>query len=112
MMRMVTMRGVATTAEMRSLLEHKLDYALDRFGRWIHRVEVAIEDVNGPRGGSDKRCRVLLTVPRHRDVVVEERGADLATVLSSAVDRAAAALDRIRGRKQMQHKGLRHSSDN
>jgi putative sigma-54 modulation protein len=59
----VLSRGVVLTDSMRAAMQRKLDFALDRFGDRLERVEVTIEDLNGPRGGVDKRVRLLLSGP-------------------------------------------------
>lgn len=39
-------------------LERQLGFTLGRFSSRIGRVVVRLEDVNGPRGGRDKVCRI------------------------------------------------------
>jgi hypothetical protein len=95
----VTVRGVTLDPSLKSLMQHKLHYALDRFGHWVQKVEVALEDLNGPKGGVDKRCRMTVSVPRRPDVIVEGRGDQLSSVMTEVIDRTALALDRLRGKK-------------
>lgn len=43
----------------RTIEEHarrRLGFALDRFAERIRNVSLRFEDINGPRGGLDKRC--------------------------------------------------------
>lgn len=94
----VMSRGVVLTDSMRNALQRKLEFALDRFDRWLDRVEVTIEDLNGPRGGVDKRVRLLLSGPAQRSVVIEERGDNVMAVASTAVERAAHVLSRLTDR--------------
>jgi hypothetical protein len=75
-------------------LEHALFSHADRVGH----VVVRFVDVNGPRGGVDKRCLVQLQVLRHADVVVDERSEDWYAAASEAARRAGEALDRLVGR--------------
>ncbi|MBI1347321.1 hypothetical protein GC163_13660 [bacterium] len=95
----LTWKGVAKTPAVDRLLEHKLHYALDRFGHWVQSVDLAMEDMNGPKGGIDKRCRMAVSIPRHRSVVVDGRGEDLMAVVTDVIDRAATALSRVRDRR-------------
>ena len=95
----LTWKGVAKTPVMDRLLEHKLHYALDRFGHWVQSVDLAVEDLNGPKGGVDKRCRMAVSIPRHRSVVVDGRGEDMMAVVTDVIDRTAAALARVRDRR-------------
>jgi putative sigma-54 modulation protein len=100
----LTIRGMATSDTLEGVIRRKLHFALDRFGEWVHRVQVAVDDLNGPKGGLDKRCRVTLSVPRRKPVVVEGRGADVLSVVATVIDRAALTLDRARSRKRaMRH---------
>lgn len=43
--------------EVSQFVQHRMSFALDRF-RHLRRLLVFIEDVNGPKGGTDKRCRI------------------------------------------------------
>lgn len=75
-------------ADLRRHIERKLQFALARFSGHVAKVMVLLRDVNGPRGGVDKSCRILAKV-RGCGVVV----ADVVdTTWHAAVDRAA---DRI-----------------
>ena len=64
--------------------------ALDRFERKLRRVLVILEDVNGARGGADKRCRIRAT--GERGFAVQSQATD--TTLLAAIDRAADGIGR------------------
>ena len=68
--------------------------ALARVGVHLIDVRVTLSDVNGPRGGLDKVCRVRVTLPGRRQVVVEERQRSFAAAADVAADRAAVAVVR------------------
>jgi putative sigma-54 modulation protein len=101
----LNLRGVDRDPALNRLLEGKLRTAFDQFGRWIRGVAVAIEDVNGPKGGVDKCCRVSITVPRHPGVVVEGRGTDLFAVISEVLDRASVTMSRLHDRRIARRRG-------
>lgn len=67
---------------------------LSRFGAEVVTATLGISDVNGPKGGVDKRCRVALRVRRGPSVVLEELSADAYAAVDLAVERAARALGR------------------
>ena len=46
--------------EMRDLTERRVRFVLRRLGWLVPRAEVQMSDVNGGRGGIDKRCQVEL----------------------------------------------------
>ncbi|HEX5010255.1 MAG TPA: HPF/RaiA family ribosome-associated protein [Planctomycetota bacterium] len=74
----------------RVLAEKRVASALDRFERRLRRVAVMIEDVNGPKGGADKRC--LIRATGERGFAVQAQATD--TSIEAAVDRAAGAIGR------------------
>lgn len=47
-------------ANLSRYIERKLCRSLERFTHRITKVVVFLRDVNGPRGGVDKACRVLV----------------------------------------------------
>jgi hypothetical protein len=47
-------------APLRELAETRTRFAMRRLTWLVPRAEVILSDVNGPRGGVDKRCRVEL----------------------------------------------------
>ncbi len=88
-------RQLAVGGAARERIERRLGFALGRFGDRIGRVAaVRLADVNGPRGGVDKRCRVVAELPGHAAVVVEEADADLNALIDRAADRLGEAVRR------------------
>ncbi len=51
-----------------------------------------MSDLNGPKGGVDKRCLVRVSGPHRLDVTIEERGSDMYTAIDRATARAKHAL--------------------
>lgn len=68
--------------------ERRLRFALGRFASRVGRVAVRVADVNGPRGGTDKRCRIVVALGGAGTVVVEDRDADVYAAIDAAADRA------------------------
>ena len=87
-------QGLTIGEAERGRVERRLGFALGRFGDHIRRVDVHLVDVNGPRGGVDKRCRIVVEVPGHGPVVVEEAGGNLVAVIDRAADRVGHAVRR------------------
>lgn len=95
----VLSRGVELSDTMRATLQRKLEFAFDRFGDRLRSVDVTLEDLNGPRGGIDKRVRLLVNGPSRHEVVIEERSDNLMAAVSTAIDRASQALARLLDRQ-------------
>jgi putative sigma-54 modulation protein len=90
-------RGLADAA-VRERIERRLSFALSRCGQQVVRVSVHLADVNGPRGGVDKQCRVTVELAGLGRVMIE----DLDVSLNAAIDRAADRVGRaVRRRLQL-----------
>lgn len=92
--RIVT-RGVRATDSLKARLFRRLHFALSRYGDAFAEVQVRLEDVNGPRGGPDKRCRMTLEGRRFEPLSVEEVHTDI----GAAADLAAERLERAARRR-------------
>lgn len=82
--------GVELEDSDRDYLRRKLGRKLGKFAHFIERASVRIEDVNGPRGGVDKRCRIKIVLSGMPSVFVEEQHVEL----QAAMDRALARTER------------------
>jgi len=80
--------------ELRELSERRVRFVLRRLGWLVPRAQVQMSDVNGPRGGIDKRCQVELTTDGAGTVVVASVASDWRTALDIALTRAARFLMR------------------
>jgi CBS domain-containing protein/ribosome-associated translation inhibitor RaiA len=75
-------------------LRRKLGRKLGKFAPSIERVSVRIEDVNGPRGGVDKRSRIKVVLSGMPSVLVEQRHHSLQAAMDGALARAEQAVRR------------------
>ena len=81
--------------DLRDLTERRVRFVLRRLGWLVPRAEVQMSDVNGPRGGVDKRCQVELRTAGAGSVVVASVASDWRTALDDALARAARFLLRL-----------------
>ena len=51
---------VQVTTDLREYIDRRLYFALGRFGTAIDNVSVRVGDTNGPRGGVDKHCQIVV----------------------------------------------------
>jgi hypothetical protein len=88
-------------AELRTLTERRVRQALKRLAWLTPRVRVHLSDINGPRGGIDKRCQIELMTNGGKPVVVTSLARDWFSALQSALTRATRSLfhNWQRGRK-------------
>ena len=81
--------------DLRDLTERRVRFVLRRLGWLVPRAEVQMSDVNGPRGGIDKRCQVELKTNGAGSVVVASVANDWRTALDNALARASRFLVRL-----------------
>ena len=77
--------------DQRTQIERRASFALSHLSAVVRRVDVSLSDVNGPRGGVDKRCRILVHVEGGSSVFVEDADSDLVQLIDRAMDRAGRA---------------------
>jgi len=87
-------RRFSLTEGLRQHVARRIEYALRSHRVWVDRVEVHLGDVNGPRGGADKVCRVIVRLQHLRALVISDLGGDLYAVISSAAERAGRSVGR------------------
>jgi ribosome hibernation promoting factor len=87
-------RRFSLTDGLRQHVVRRIEYALRSYRVWVDRVEVQLGDVNGPRGGADKFCHVVVRLPSLPALVIRDLGVDLYAVISSAAERAGRTVGR------------------
>lgn len=88
-------QGFVLTDGINDYVTRRLAFGLGRADAAISRVNVRLSDINGPRGGADKRCLIEVRLKGAPTVVIEDIEADLYV----AIDRAAARAGRSLGRR-------------
>jgi ribosomal subunit interface protein len=93
-------RKFSATRAMRAHIERRLGFALSSCYRHVKRILVRLSDINGPRGGNDKRCHIEVILPGQAAVVVEDTEADLYVAIDRAASRASRTVKRRLGRRR------------
>ena len=88
-----------TTRALSSYLKRRLQDHLAFGTERIREVEAHLSDVNGRRGGEDKRCRVIVRLNQAPEVVVESTDSDLYVAIRRAADRVGLAVKRSIGKR-------------
>lgn len=87
-------------AALRRLTVRRVRFVMRRLTWLVPRARVQLSDVNGPRGGVDKRCQLELKTDRAGTVVITSLARDWRTALDRALSRAAVVLVRSWRRRQ------------
>ncbi|OEU50968.1 MAG: hypothetical protein BA866_03765 [Desulfobulbaceae bacterium S5133MH15] len=77
-----------------SAMERRLRFALGRFGASINEVTVRLTDLNGPKGGIDKECLIVVKLRKGGKVIVQGSGKDCTATLNYCADRIGRAVER------------------
>ncbi len=93
-------QGFSLTDALRSHAERRLRFTLTCCDEQIQRIVMRLSDINGPRGGVDKRCHLQVALAGLPDVVVEDIETDLYVAIDRASDRAGRTVVRKIERQQ------------
>lgn len=93
-------RGIRTQDDLHDFIERRVGFALDRMEKRIDQVVVRMKDVNGPRGGVDKVCKIEIDLRPRGRLVVEERDSDIHAAAAIAIERAARVVRRTLDRRR------------
>ena len=91
-------RGFELTDGIKEHAERRMLYAFDWARYLMTRIVVRLDDINGPRGGRDKRCSVRIPLAGCPDLVIEDIQSDLYVAIDRSVERADRALRRHHAR--------------
>jgi ribosome-associated translation inhibitor RaiA len=98
--------------DLREYVERCLYFALGRFATAVAHVSTRVTDANGPRGGNDKHCQIVikLRAAGSKPITVDDTDTDLRAAVSRAANRAgrcvARAVERRRSKRTYQRRRL------
>jgi len=93
-------RQFSLTNSLRNHAKRRLRFALACCDDRIKQAVMRLSDINGPRGGADKRCHLQVILTGLPDVVVEDTEADLYIAINRATDRAGRTVGRRLARQR------------
>ena len=93
---------VKVTTSLREYIDRRLYFALGRFDAVIDNVSVRVGDINGPRGGVDKHCQIVVTLlaSGSNPIAVDDNDEDLYAAVAQASNRAGRTVARAVQRKR------------
>jgi ribosome-associated translation inhibitor RaiA len=87
-------------ADVDEHVRRRLMFAVGRFGDRVRSARVRLADVNGPKGGEDKRCRIELDMRPGGRVFAESVEPDWQAAVDLAADRAGRSVSRAFERRR------------
>ena len=96
----IQVRDFSLSDALRRHAELRLLFAMRPFHDRIRVVVMRLSDINGPRGGADKRCLLKVVLAGLPDVVIEDIQADLYVAIDRATERARNTVARKLARRR------------
>lgn len=93
---------------LREVAEQRLRFVMRRAVSLLPRAKVQLSELNGPRGGIDKRCRLELTPERGGPIVVISTAQDWRRAFEDALARGSRAL--VRSWQRRRNVGRRNAA--
>ncbi|GJM24545.1 MAG: hypothetical protein DHS20C16_09600 [Phycisphaerae bacterium] len=97
----VSSQGDVLNPKLNALIERQVDFALSRFEQRIREVSVRFSDLNGPKGGIDKHCKIGVTLRNGESIFAEVSDSEFEPAIHRVVDRVTRRIKR--------HLSLAHS---
>jgi putative sigma-54 modulation protein len=99
-------RKVHVGEKLRAYVERRLRLSLGRFSTRVERATVHVEDVNGPKGGEDKVCRIEVRLQQGGKVFVEEKAFGVFGAIAGAAGRISRAVSKAFDRRRSRNRRL------
>ena len=86
--------GFPLTGALEKHVQDRLRFTFSRVANRVRRVRITLSDINGPRGGVDKRCLIEARLDGLPSVVIQDLQSDLYIAIDRAAGRAARSVMR------------------
>ena len=90
----VNFRNIKKGSTAIKQVRERLSLAFARTQDAIQSVSIIISDVNGPKGGVDKLCRILIKSDHLPDIVITESQSNIGSAINRCISRARQSLSR------------------
>jgi len=93
-------RHFSLTEAIGEHVQRRMAVALRSHYDHVKRVFVRLSDINGPRGGRDKRCHIQVSLPGQEDIVIEDTQSNLYVAIDRAAERVKRTITRKTSRRR------------
>lgn len=101
--------GTHIAQNLRRYAERRFRFAFRRFSRQVRRLRIYVADINGPRGGGDKQCRILADIAPSGRLVLTETDPHMRAAMDRAAHRLKQTLRRDIERRRARETGKVHA---
>ncbi|MFQ3199967.1 MAG: putative sigma-54 modulation protein [Zhongshania sp.] len=88
------LRHVSINQGLEEYVQRRMDFALATRYSQTRQIDITLSDINGPRGGEDKRCQVRIMIAGQRDIVIDDVQDNWQVAIDKAASRASKTLTR------------------
>ena len=99
----IAAQGTSIGSAARMRMKARLLEALDTASQKIRRMRVSFKDINGPKGGVDKECVILVHLDKSNAIVIKSKDSSVSRAFSRSMERLKTSLKR-RGKKVKKRK--------
>lgn len=90
----IHIRNLGPSESLQEFAARRVQAHLSRFAPEIRSVMLRLRDVNGPKGGIDKHCQIVVRGPRIGTIALDALLAEPHAALESCLERAAYTVGR------------------
>jgi len=83
----ITGINLSATDALRVYIERRIRSAVGRCAHYVRMVRVSFTDVNGPRGGHDKQCKIYADLVPYGQLMINDTDRDLYCAISRSTAR-------------------------
>jgi ribosomal subunit interface protein len=87
-------RHFSLSEALSKYVQSKVQIMLSRYESKINSINVSLFDINGPKGGEDKCCKIIIKINGTTSIVVQETAEDLYDAINTCSRRARRAVKR------------------
>lgn len=81
-------RNLTDIAEIRTYVGHKVAFFFSRNQNKIKTITITLADINGPKGGKDKQCKVRINTDHLAEIIITEERENLLHAIDNSLIRA------------------------
>ena len=96
-------RDFSMTDSLKQYVENQLRFVLTRYSVHIVKINVTLLDINGPKGGLDKRCRVRLKFSKLPTIIIQDTQKNLYAAIKTCGTKLKRTVERDIKRVQLRN---------
>lgn len=90
----VNFRKLSADSRTLDYIHRRFSFAFGRMQHAMQEASITLSDINGPKGGRDKQCRIMVRSNTLPHIVILEKQSELKTAIDRAIARASRNLAR------------------